>query len=603
MPATISHLNDPLNAHAVSSIDMIDPHLLPRPASPLFFPTLLAYIHSLAPSLPLDPVILQSLLLCLIAGHKNLILRTREEDVGLVSKLATLALSSIFGYTAHKSKLHSDAKSYSPSHLLHSLFFPPSTLRTDDPTLSPSKRRDRIRRNSTSRPSTAKQSLPPPSIKTPRSRNISFPRSLSYPSDSQQSSSAPHNTDGLDISSLAADLPGLTPRPNLHPLGVHTDPSVPTLLSALQDRTDYFNVQSLDLPSSVVVSGLEHASLPAQRALLQALTDRKLILHSHDLPSHSEQISKDFPPDFILVYVCRTDPHERPALYKSLLDRFAMSATVTVQSSTRIAMRQPHPYRFPSSPSSALPSPLNPIASLTHIQSHPSPSLRSSVLPPAAQPLISPSLLQGLHTLSTAHIRFRAPLQLYSADLFTAVRHYHELDGTLLTARSRKDAEDLIRAVRVLGADLTGAELLKEATRTHDDDTDADSHADSTSLQRPSERGSLHDDAASTSHSVDTKGGVPWIEEALELELDVCEADVARVFPRVVTHRLRVRDSPADEVLSSAVCGAVGGWTWWRDKAGETAGGAGARARARGADGTSERSTIKDILVHVLAEV
>jgi hypothetical protein len=54
-----------------------------------FLPALLAYIQNVAnsPSLPLDHVIFQSLLLCLIAGDKHLILRTPEEDVGLTVKL------------------------------------------------------------------------------------------------------------------------------------------------------------------------------------------------------------------------------------------------------------------------------------------------------------------------------------------------------------------------------------------------------------------------------------------------------------------------------------------------------------------------------------
>lgn len=55
-----------------------------------FLPALLAYIRNVAApaSLPLDHVIFQSILLCLIAGDKHLILRTPEEDVGLVVRLA-----------------------------------------------------------------------------------------------------------------------------------------------------------------------------------------------------------------------------------------------------------------------------------------------------------------------------------------------------------------------------------------------------------------------------------------------------------------------------------------------------------------------------------
>lgn len=59
--------------------------------TPTFFSSLLSYIHNVASApvvLPLDPVILQSILLCLVSGDKHLILRTPEEDVGLVLKLA-----------------------------------------------------------------------------------------------------------------------------------------------------------------------------------------------------------------------------------------------------------------------------------------------------------------------------------------------------------------------------------------------------------------------------------------------------------------------------------------------------------------------------------
>ena len=55
-----------------------------------FLPALISYIRNVAApaSLPLDHVIFQSILLCLIAGDNHLILRTPEEDVGLVVRLA-----------------------------------------------------------------------------------------------------------------------------------------------------------------------------------------------------------------------------------------------------------------------------------------------------------------------------------------------------------------------------------------------------------------------------------------------------------------------------------------------------------------------------------
>ncbi|KAJ7187929.1 hypothetical protein C8R46DRAFT_873800, partial [Mycena filopes] len=64
-------------------------HLVP--GNPTYFPALLAAIRDLAPpSLPLDAVVFQSILLCLLSGEKHVILRAPEKDVRLVVKLAVL---------------------------------------------------------------------------------------------------------------------------------------------------------------------------------------------------------------------------------------------------------------------------------------------------------------------------------------------------------------------------------------------------------------------------------------------------------------------------------------------------------------------------------
>lgn len=57
--------------------------------SPPFFSELITYVRAIStlPTLPVDQVIIKSVLLCLIAGDKHLILRTPEEDIGLVVKL------------------------------------------------------------------------------------------------------------------------------------------------------------------------------------------------------------------------------------------------------------------------------------------------------------------------------------------------------------------------------------------------------------------------------------------------------------------------------------------------------------------------------------
>lgn len=68
---------------------------------------------------------------------------------------------------------------------------------------------------------------------------------------------------------------------------------------------------------------------------------------------------------------------------------------------------------------------------------------------------------------------------------------------------------------------------------------------------------------------------------------DVSEVDVAKVVPRVVSHRLRVRSGPEDEVLSSVVFTAV-----------PPIGREGEHNK-----GTWKRRTVKDILVKLLGEV
>ncbi|PCH36086.1 hypothetical protein WOLCODRAFT_126660, partial [Wolfiporia cocos MD-104 SS10] len=124
---------------------------LPSPGTASYFPTLLAHVRAAHPALPLDPVILQTLLLSLVAripppgtplttlpsytsgtaGSRaltqlidppisaasrslqgicaNLILRTREEDVSLLVHLVSLTLTVIFGLSTHKHKVSSQS--------------------------------------------------------------------------------------------------------------------------------------------------------------------------------------------------------------------------------------------------------------------------------------------------------------------------------------------------------------------------------------------------------------------------------------------------------------------------------------------------------------
>jgi hypothetical protein len=84
------------------------------------------------------------------------------------------------------------------------------------------------------------------------------------------------------------------------------------------------------IPSAVVVSGLEYASLPAQRAVLRTLAEKKLVLDDN-LPNIEPGLRLDLPDDLIMVYVCRLDPRERPPINSSLvrtLSRGVMSQLI-----------------------------------------------------------------------------------------------------------------------------------------------------------------------------------------------------------------------------------------------------------------------------------
>ena len=81
-----------------------------QPGTKEYLPSLLARARAAHPDIPIDPVVLRSLLICLIAQPRipvgsakpdksthagvHLILRTKEEDVGLV--VSVVALVSVY---------------------------------------------------------------------------------------------------------------------------------------------------------------------------------------------------------------------------------------------------------------------------------------------------------------------------------------------------------------------------------------------------------------------------------------------------------------------------------------------------------------------------
>ncbi|QRV79445.1 hypothetical protein RhiJN_07460 [Ceratobasidium sp. AG-Ba] len=98
---------------------------------------------------------------------------------------------------------------------------------------------------------------------------------------------------------------------------------------------------------------------------------------------------------------------------------------------------------------------------------------------------------------ATNAIQIPLPLQIYMSSLMSAARHHHQLDGTFLTLRAQRDFEIILKASSVVAR-------IFPVMRAYD----------------------------------------------AGAELAPTAVDAAKLFMRIVTHRLRVRNSPQDEVLS-----------------------------------------------------
>ena len=90
------------------------------------------------------------------------------------------------------------------------------------------------------------------------------------------------------------------------------------------------------MPKAVVASGLEHVSAPSQRALMRVLAERRIVFDGYENEgSDFSGRDRDFedgtwnlPDDFLLVYVCKLDPHERPAVLGGLVRRITADRQV-----------------------------------------------------------------------------------------------------------------------------------------------------------------------------------------------------------------------------------------------------------------------------------
>ena len=231
---------------------------------------------------------------------------------------------------------------------------------------------------------------------------------------------------------------------------------------------------------------------------------------------------------------------------------------------------------------------------------HSIPHHRSSQSAHIPEAIFPESLLHYLRSLATAPEAFTSnsgtnthpSLLLYLSDLFSAVRHHPQLDGMLLTARARQDAEALARAARVIGGDLTGVEFIQAMSRGAEarltEEETSESFDDGTSWKSG-------DSAASVSPEKLT--GYLSSEADTVRMLDVSEVDIARIVPRVLSHRLRVRDRIEDEILGSLRYGAVEPCAEWEKEVGQS------DVTDRPMSKQWHRSTVKDILVKILSEV
>lgn len=183
----------------------------------------------------------------------------------------------------------------------------------------------------------------------------------------------------------------------------------------------------------------------------------------------------------------------------------------------------------------------------------------------------------------------------------------------------------LARACRVLGTELRGWELIRPGMKSEqqksqegeagpgggeEEEEDGSSSGDFETGYEPSGSvlidiriGELNEDSAMDEHkekvtqaewstgpsniaSDEFEGSIRNRKSPPSM-FDVSEADVARIVPRVISHRVRMRDGWMDEVLAGAVCGAA-------FSVGESE-----SKDIRGRDDM----TVKDILVRILQKV
>lgn len=154
-----------------------------------------------------------------------------------------------------------------------------------------------------------------------------------------------------------------------------------------------------------------------------------------------------------------------------------------------------------------------------------------------AQAMEHPLAADALNVLRESYLKtYISPtLSVYLNDLFSAARHHYLLDAQLLTARAKRDAEDLARAWRVVNGDSTGRELIEW-------------QASLFKSRPPTAENDEEDEEQHSFEMVSSDGGSSKEMSALHIPprletLDLSESDVARTFPRVISHRVQIREA------------------------------------------------------------
>ncbi|KAG8970353.1 hypothetical protein FRC03_009626 [Tulasnella sp. 419] len=470
------------------------------------------------------PQIFTSILLCLAAGHKHLILRVNEREVNEIKAIVVQILVTIFGLPTQKIDVHAED---TVQDFLHSIFLVPPTSYPLTPSVisrshmerSRSRSRNHYRQDSLQRSisgTSLGKSLPPSGFSTPLYHSLlSHARTDSHDTNLTGTTTLKNRSPSvgatLTVTNVRKErsMSGLIPddsstralRPqSVHGLHLETNPPTPTTplasLPPLPSPGEYTSTAGPSfssaptprLPHALVMSHLEKGKRSVQDALNEILRLKRIVLDEEEeefgeqVPeisrrhSHTRGSIWNLPTGFMVVYVCPLgDGRERPPVQKTLLDRFSFCADMTPETAAYAA--SPGPFRRAA--------------------------------------LVSREDIEKLQQLSIS--TYLSPhLETYMASLLSAVRHHPHLDGTLLTARAMSDYMDLVRASQVVFGKQPRSPALM------DKDPEVHRHSHMTSLS-------------------------------------ATELDARRMLPFALEHRLRVRDEPRDGALGSLYFTAVGG--------------------------------------------